>query len=129
MLNVYREILPDSYLLILTTSSNAGGAEGLRHALWRAGTSGKPNVWIDCSSVSYFSLAALRILSDFHVRFLHRNLTLVLCHVPDKAAESLQQLPPAQRPPVVATLLEAATYCRSQRRPPRQPPTLRPPAH
>ena len=41
MLNVYREILPDSYLLILTDVQQTTEGEVLQRAFHRAGSSGK----------------------------------------------------------------------------------------
>jgi anti-anti-sigma regulatory factor len=113
-MNVYREILPDSYLLILSGYATSDDLPSLQQALNRAGASGKTNVWLDCSALASFSADTLGLLSDYHLRFQSRRLSLVLCHLPDAAAATLQLLPWAQRPPVVATLLEAATYCRSQ---------------
>jgi anti-anti-sigma regulatory factor len=129
MLNIYREILPDSYLLILTGSGNPEGAGSLRQALSRAGASGKRSIWIDCGSLVAFSAATLQVLSEYYLGFQRKRLTLVLCHLTGPAAETLQLLPWAQRPPVVETLLEAAGYCRSQQ-PMRRPPaaTAPPPA-
>lgn len=122
-MNVYREILPDSYLLILSGSATSDDLPHLQQALNRAAASGKTSIWLDCSALANFPAAAIRLLSDYYLRFQSRRLALVLCHLTDAAAATLQLLPWAQRPPVVATLLEAATYCRSQPRPatPRQP--------
>ncbi len=126
MMNVYREILPDSYLLILTDSGSPESAGNLRQALSRAGASGKQSVWIDCSAFASFSTAVLQVLSEYYLYFQRKHLPLVLCHLTAKAAETLRALPWAQRPPVVATLLEAAGYCRSQQHLPVA--TARPPA-
>jgi anti-anti-sigma regulatory factor len=116
MMNVYREILPDSYLLILCGPACADDLPHLQRALNRAGASGKASIWLDCSALASMPAAAMRLLSDYHLRFQRRRLSLVLCHLTDAAAATLQLLPWALRPPVVATLLEAATYCRSQPR-------------
>lgn len=113
-MNVYREILPDSYLLILSGSATSDDLLSLQQALNRAAASGKTSVWLDCSALASFPAAALRLLSDYYLRFQSRRLSLVLCHLTEAVAATLQLLPWAQRPPVVATLLEAATYCRSQ---------------
>ncbi|WP_261989901.1 STAS domain-containing protein [Hymenobacter puniceus] len=115
-MNVYREILPDSYLLILSGSATSDDLPSLQQALNRAASSGKTSVWLDCSALASFPTAALRLLSDYYLRFQSRRLSLVLCHLTDNVAAMLQMLPWAQRPPVVATLLEAAMYCRSQPR-------------
>ncbi|QNH62674.1 STAS domain-containing protein [Hymenobacter sediminicola] len=115
MLDVYREILPDSYLLILTDVPNAPENEVLRRALHRAGTSGKASVWVDCSQLPKLPAAALQLLGAYYETLQHRHIHLVLCHLTDELREAIEALPGTQRPPVVATLLEAACYCRSQR--------------
>ena len=121
-MNVYREILPDSYLLILSGPATPDDLPSLQQALNRAAASGKTNVWLDCSALVSLPTAIMGLLSDYHLRFQSRRLSLVLCHLTEAAAATLQLLPWAQRPATVATLLEAATYCRSQPRPatPRQ---------
>lgn len=112
-MNVYREILPDSYLLILSGSATLDDLPSLQQALNRAGASGKASIWLDCSALANLPAAALGLLSDYHLQFQRRRLSLVLCHLTDAAAAALQLLPWAQRPATVATLLEAAMYCRS----------------
>ncbi|MBD2714183.1 hypothetical protein KBK19_03945 [Microvirga sp. STR05] len=114
MLDVYREILPDSYLLILTDVPHAPENEALRRALHRAGTSGKASVWVDCSQLPELPAAALQLLGTYYETLRNRHIQLVLCHLADGLCEAIEALPWAQRPPVVATLLEAACYCRSQ---------------
>lgn len=115
-MEVYREVLPDSYLLILM--GNAPGAlddVALRRALRRAGTSGKSSVWVDCSQLQALPAAALCLLCDFYLSFQHQHVVLVLCHLDDTSLHTLRALPAPAQPPVVGSLLEADTYCRSQR--------------
>lgn len=114
MMDVYREILPDSYLLILADAANATGEEGLRRALKRAGSSGKASVWVDCSQLPDLPTAALQLLGTYYELLQEKQVNLVLCHLSDGLQGTVQALPRHQRPPVVATLLEAAGYCRSQ---------------
>lgn len=118
VMEVYREILPDSYLLILTDNPAPHPAEvaALRQALRRAGASGKTNIWVDCSQLQHLPEQALRLLCDFYLRFQHQHVNLVLCHLDDDSQHTIQELPMPAQPPVVDTLLEAARYCRSQRR-------------
>ncbi|MBC8084950.1 MAG: hypothetical protein H7Z21_17270 [Hymenobacter sp.] len=113
MMNVYREILPDSYLLILIDTHQTTEAETLERALQRAGGSGKANIWVDCSELHHPSKAIIQLLGEFHVRLHHRHIQLVLCHLEDEARDAVQQLPPASQPLVLATLLDASLYCRN----------------
>ncbi|HEX8428388.1 hypothetical protein [Hymenobacter sp.] len=113
MMNVYREILPDSYLLILTDEEHSAEPEALHRALQRAGGSGKNNVWVDCSELHQPSQAIIKLLSDFYIRLRHQHIQLILCHLEDGLQQAILQLPPSSQPLVLATLLDASLYCRN----------------
>lgn len=111
-MHVYREILPESYLLILT-GSHFTDAPTLQRALHRAGGSGKANIWVDCSELSHPAAAVIELLGQFCVQMRHRSIQLILCHLEDNCQQAVQQLPAASQPLVLATLLDAALYCRN----------------
>ena len=113
MMNVYREILPDSYLLILTDTQRTIEAEALQRALQRAGGSGKVNVWVDCSELHHPSTAVIQLLGEFSVRLHHQRIQLVLCHLESEVRQAVQQLPAALQPLILETLLDASLYCRN----------------
>ncbi|UYZ62674.1 STAS domain-containing protein [Hymenobacter weizhouensis] len=122
-MEVYREILPNSYLLILSDSSTSAGSTSatevpLLHALHRASRSGKASIWIDCSHLQQLPLASLRVLLRFYRRLQQRRVSLVLCHLEGAARQQLAKLPGSLCPPVVPSLLDAESYCRTQQAPP-----------
>ena len=82
-MQVYREILPNSYLLILVESPNSLTDVGLlRDALRRAGRSGKSSVWIDCSGIPTLKPSLLGVLT-YYAEWLHRrHIDLIVCHPP-----------------------------------------------
>ena len=114
-MEVYREILPQSYLLILT-DSEPQDLTPLSYALRLASRSGKENIWVDCSHITKMPFSALRVLVRYYRRLLARNVSLVLCHVGDAAHQQMAKLPTAQRPPVVPSLLDAEQYSKSPHR-------------
>lgn len=113
MMNVYREILPDSYLLILSDEQHTIEPEALQRALQRAGDSGKTNVWVDCSEFHHPSKAVIQLLGDFCVRLRHQHIQLVLCHLEDETQQAVLELPASSQPLILATLLDASLYCRN----------------
>ncbi|GAB2772393.1 hypothetical protein HNQ93_000759 [Hymenobacter luteus] len=113
-MEVYREILPESYLLILADDDEPTGGAELSYALRRACRSGKPSIWIDCSHLRNLSFATLRVLVRYYRRLQERRIPLVLCHLGDSAGQLLTRLPAALCPPVVPSLLDAEHYCRTQ---------------
>lgn len=114
-MEVYREILPQSYLLILT-DSEPKDLTPLSYALRLASRSGKSNIWIDCSHVTKMPFSVLRVLVRYYRRLLARNVSLVLCHVSDAAHQQMAKLATADRPPVMPSLLDAEQYCNSPHR-------------
>ncbi|GAB3232626.1 hypothetical protein GCM10027346_20020 [Hymenobacter seoulensis] len=113
-MEVYREILPESYLLILADDNEPATKDQLSYALRRASRSGKPNIWVDCSHTRNLSFATLRLLARYYRRLRKQQVQLVLCHLGDSARQLMAKLPTALCPPVVPTLLDAEQYCRTQ---------------
>ncbi|SNR54170.1 STAS domain-containing protein [Hymenobacter mucosus] len=113
-MEVYREILPQSYLLILTDTdpTDAGApAASLAYALRRASRSGKSSIWVDCSHLRRLPLSALRVLLRYYRRLQQRNVSLVLCHVGTATHQLAAKLPTAAFPAVLPSLLDAERYC------------------
>lgn len=82
-MQIYREILPNSYLLILVeTKARLTDVGLLRDALRRAGRSGKDSVWIDCSGVSVLKPSLLSVLMCYAEWLHRRHIDLIVCHPP-----------------------------------------------
>lgn len=105
---VYREQLPESYLLVLGPGTAGEPEEALAHWLNCARTSGKPAVWVDCGMLSSLSdeAAALLLASHYQLQQVHSHLVLV--HVPQRVAKELLERAPGAVPCIVPTLLDAA---------------------
>lgn len=114
-MDVYREILPDSYLLILDGNDHLSREDCLKWALQQALASGKPNIWVDCNHLEQLPTAAVQLLSHFYGSSQRRQIQLVLCHLSETASRAFRLLPTPAQPPMVEDLLAAAIYCRSQR--------------
>jgi ABC-type transporter Mla MlaB component len=112
-LDVYHEILPESYLLILAENQELPEEVALAKLLRQAARSGKSYVWIDCSHVHQLSQQALQLLVKYYKQLRQRHMPLVLCHLDEGLQQLFGQLPAAVRPPIVATLLDADHYCHS----------------
>jgi STAS domain len=110
-MEVYREILPNSYLLILANDHASAAETQLTAALRLASRSGKPSIWVDCSHLQHLPLSSLRVLLRYYRRLRARKVALVLCHLGDAAHQMLAKLPTASCPPVVPSLLDAERYC------------------
>ncbi|SMB95212.1 hypothetical protein SAMN00120144_1889 [Hymenobacter roseosalivarius DSM 11622] len=110
-MEIHREILPESYLLILAEDHTHPEEYGLARALQQAARSGKPSIWVDCSSLRHISGRALALLTSYCQRLRRRNTQLVLCHLAEEVQDSLKDTPEAACPPIVPTLLDAELYC------------------
>ncbi|RSK46267.1 STAS domain-containing protein [Hymenobacter perfusus] len=110
-MEVYREILPNSYLLILADDEAPTAEAQLSSALRLASRSGKPSIWVDCSHLHHLPLSSLRVLLRYYRRLRARQVPLVLCHLGEAAHQLLAKLPTASCPPVVPSLLDAERYC------------------
>ena len=115
-MEVYREILPNSYLLILADDDAPTAEAQLSSALRLASRSGKPSIWVDCSHLHHLPLSSLRVLLRDYRRLRARQVPLILCHLGDAAHQLLAKLPTASCPPVVPSLLDAERYCQHPHR-------------
>lgn len=106
MLEVYREVLPDSYLLILHDTAARQAEADLARALHRASRSGKPAVWLDCSMVNYLSGEAQQLLLTYDDLLPRLGALLVMCHLNDELRHQLEEIS-AGSLTVVNTLLDA----------------------
>jgi hypothetical protein len=115
-MEVYREILPESYLLILADDLPSGVEEdedALDRALRRASRSGKSSVWVDCSHLHRLPPNAADLLAYYHGKLAKHGMSLVLCHLTAEVRIELEALH-ATLPPVVPTLLDAEKYCHQE---------------
>ncbi|SNC59821.1 Anti-anti-sigma regulatory factor (antagonist of anti-sigma factor) [Hymenobacter gelipurpurascens] len=109
-MRVYREILPNSFLLILTGSGESSVAVLLlTEALEQACHSGKTSIWVDCSQVQQLSTLELAVLEHYSTELLVRGITLVVCHPPDSLSTAL----PKAHLLLAPSLLDAELQCRS----------------
>ncbi|ALD21119.1 hypothetical protein [Hymenobacter sp. DG25A] len=107
MLDVQRELLPDSYLLIVAPETTDAPEHKLARGLHRATRSGRRLIWVDCSLLKEIPIEAIDLLLayDFHLRQQSREL--VLCHLPESALNYFSGIAPTQRPALAANLLDA----------------------
>jgi anti-anti-sigma regulatory factor len=116
-MEVYREILPESYLLVVaddTLLSDDEPEKPLRKALSRAARSGKISIWIDCSQLEQLPPQTAEMLARYCRKLDKQGISLILCHL----SEALGQLLLAQVPElsgcVLPTLLDAEQHCGQQ---------------
>lgn len=87
MTTVYHELLPESYLLLLTPGPPDTREYALDNSLKSACRSGKPAVWVDCELVQDLSAEAARTLWDYHHLLQGQHKKLVVVH----ASEAIKQ--------------------------------------
>jgi anti-anti-sigma regulatory factor len=114
-MEVYREILPESYLLILAddvpTAPDLVDDDALDRGLSRAARSGKSSVWVDCSHLHHLPSDAAELLTYYYHKLSKHGMHLVLCHLSTAAQQELLALAPSLSVPIVPTLLDAEKYC------------------
>ena len=108
MLDVHREILPDSYLLILAPDRETPDEEKLSRALFRASRRNKRAVWVDCSLLQHLPAEAIDLLLAYAYHLRCQDRRLVLCHVPEEVQHHFLHLDAASQPLMVSSLLDAA---------------------
>ena len=108
MTTVFQELLPESYLLLLTPGSAATPELALENGLRSACHSGKAFVWIDCELVQYLSPEAVRMLWDYHFRMQAQSVKLVVVHASDKVKQELLNWQVGSSLCFVPTLFDAA---------------------
>ena len=108
MLDVFREILPDGFLLILSPDiADPHGEVKLSRALHRASRSEKRAVLVDCSLVERLTDEAVELLLAYSFILQAQCRRLVLSHVPNAVRYHFLDLDPASQPLLVSSLLEA----------------------
>lgn len=89
MTTVFHELLPESYLLLLTPGKPTGPEFALDFSLKCACRSGKTVVWVDCELVPALSAEAARTLCDYHHKLQEEHKLLVVIHACDKVKQEL----------------------------------------
>jgi anti-anti-sigma regulatory factor len=108
MLDIYRELLPNGFLLILSPDiASQQGEVKLTRALHRASRSAKRAVLVDCSLVERLTEEAVDLLLAYAYMLRAQCRRLVLCHVPDAASHHFLNLDAASQPLLVSSLLDA----------------------
>lgn len=89
MNTVFHELLPESYLLLLTPGSPSGPEFALDFSLKCACRSGKTAVWVDCELVLALSPEAARTLCDYYHKLQDEHKQLVVVHASDEVKQAL----------------------------------------
>ena len=108
MLKVYRELLPNGFLLILSPDlACLSGELKLTRALHRASRSDKRAVLVDCSLVERLTSEAVDLLLAYAHMLRAQSRRLVLCHVPNAVTHHFLHLDAASQPLLASSLLDA----------------------
>jgi anti-anti-sigma regulatory factor len=107
MLDVYREVLPNGYLLILSPEASSTDEVKLSRALHRATRSEKQAILIDFSLVDNLSEEAIELLLAYAYMLHAQDRRLILCHVPQPVQHHFIYLDAASQPLLVPSLLDA----------------------
>lgn len=102
-MNVYHEILPDRYVLLLsdsTPSAASAAPDSLARCLQQAYHSGKTSVWIDCSRLQSLSAAARDLLLRYRQRLGRRSVRLVLSLASPNIRQAFADVAPEARPEI-----------------------------
>lgn len=102
-MDVYHEILPDRYVLLLADSASPAAdaaPDTLARCLLQAGRSGKSSVWIDCSRLHTLPTAARDLLLSYQQRLGRRSIRLVLSRACDAVRLAFADVDPAVRPEI-----------------------------
>ncbi|UYZ64493.1 STAS domain-containing protein [Hymenobacter weizhouensis] len=104
---MYREVLPNGFLLIL--SSNGPSAEEIKltRALHRASRSDKPAILLDFSLVNSLSEEVIELVLAYAFVLHAQGRRLILCHVPEPAQHHFLYLDATSQPLLVPTLFDA----------------------
>jgi hypothetical protein len=108
MTTVYHELLPQSYLLLLTPGSPKAPEYALDYSLRCASRSGKAAVWVDCELIEDLSDEAVRILWDYHYRLQEQHMELVMVHASEEVKHELLNWQMGPGLCFVPTLFDAA---------------------
>ncbi|GAA4012401.1 hypothetical protein GCM10022408_26400 [Hymenobacter fastidiosus] len=114
-MEVYREILPESYLLILVDEQATTDSDRtLNLALGRAARSGKVSIWVDCSNVHQLPAHAAKLLVRYGRKLIKNGISLLLCHLSDTVRRELLTQDPDLNSLIMPTLLDAEQYCQQR---------------
>ncbi|GAB2940588.1 hypothetical protein GCM10027048_01200 [Hymenobacter coalescens] len=100
-MDVYHEILPDRYVLLLADSPTPApgtAADTLARCLLQACRSGKTSVWIDCSRLHHLPTAARDLLLRYQKRLGRRAVRLVLSPASAAVHAAFADVAPEARP-------------------------------
>ncbi|GAB3835408.1 hypothetical protein [Hymenobacter jeollabukensis] len=100
-MDVYHEILPDRYVLLLADSASpaaSSAADTLARCLLQAGRSGKTSVWIDCSRLHHLPAAARDLLLRYQKLLGRRSVRLVLGPTSLAVRQAFADVAPEARP-------------------------------
>ncbi|RAK70418.1 hypothetical protein [Hymenobacter edaphi] len=100
-MDVYHEILPDRYVLLLTDSASpaaGSAADNLARCLLQAYRSGKASVWIDCSRLHHLPAAARDLLLRYQKRLGRQSVRLVLGPASLAVRQAFADVAPEARP-------------------------------
>jgi hypothetical protein len=90
MTTVYHELLPESYLLLLTPGSPEALEYALEDSLKCACRSGKAAVWVDCEFLgNSLSKEAARTLWDYHHMLQGQHKKMVVVHASEEVKQTL----------------------------------------
>jgi anti-anti-sigma regulatory factor len=119
MLEVHRELLPNSFLLILSPDIGCDDNEvKLTRALHRASRSDKYAVLVDCSLVECLNEDAVDLLLAYSFMLHAQNRCLVMCHVPDPVRHHFLHLDEPSQPLLALSLLDAVQEINQRAEPP-----------
>ncbi|QJX48277.1 hypothetical protein HMJ29_15615 [Hymenobacter taeanensis] len=107
MLDVYREVLPNGFLLILSPEASPTDEIKLSRALHRATRSDKQAILIDFGLVDHISEEAIELLLAYAYMLHSQERRLILCHVPQPVQHNFIFLDAASQPLLVPSLLDA----------------------
>ncbi|WP_160328167.1 STAS domain-containing protein [Solirubrum puertoriconensis] len=105
-MDVYHEILPDRYVLLLTespVSANGTAADTLARCLLQAWRSGKTSVWVDCSRLHHLPANARDLLLRYQKRLGRRSVKLVLSKPNAEVQHAFADVAPDARPEIRTT--------------------------
>lgn len=100
-MNVYHEILPDRYVLLLADGAGPdadSAPDSLARCLRQACHSGKTSVWIDCSRLHSLPAAARDLLLYYRQRLSRRSVRMVLGAASPIIRAAFTDTPPEARP-------------------------------
>ncbi|WP_157781177.1 hypothetical protein [Hymenobacter sedentarius] len=110
MTTVYHELLPESYLLLLTPGPPKDPESALDFSLGCAYRSGKPAVWVDCELVNALSTESTRALWSYHRKLQEEHKQLVVVHASDELKQNLLHWQTGPNLCFAPTLIDAAWH-------------------